>query len=340
VKSLQIERRPYRTGFTQIEILVTIGLISLLIALLLPAIQAARERSRMVSCLNNLRQIGVAYQSMESTHRAFPPLLNRDPRLPQQWNDLSKFNVKSAHYYMLPGLEQKSVYESIVLDNDVWTGNDPIQSSLNQAVLDMYVPVFVCPSNNVGQGGVSYLICYGTSSSGESTPGHQPPNTVLPGVANGVSSNMIADGLSNTVAFSERLTGDQDSERYNPSRDWAYIDSLSQAIESTSPLLPDMMQHLCRRDVRMEQQHASYNGSGWLFGRLGVTGYNHVLTPNSTTADCATPGGGVGAYSARSRHFQGVHALFCDGSTRFWSESVDTSVWRAVGTISGDEVGE
>lgn len=326
-----------REGFTLIEVLVVIGLIGILVALLLPAVQAARERSRLVSCKNNLRQIGLAFQQVENTYRAFPPIRTRTTHMPQTLVDLSRLNPKSAHFDLLPALELANVYEKVVVEDDQWSGNDPLQSNKNELLIKMRLPIFVCPTDYVPEAGISYLICFGTSTGGESTPAYPPPNTLLPGVGAGVAAARISDGLSNTVAFSERLIGDHTPDDYNPVRDWAYVPSLSDAISNTPPLLPDTIKHLCQRDVRPGQPHASYNSTGWLFGIFGITGYNHVLPPNSSIADCATPGGGVGAYSARSHHSQGVNSLLADGSVRFWSESVDISLWRAVGTIDGGE---
>lgn len=331
---------PHREGFTLIEVLVVIGLIGILVSLLLPAVQSARERSRNASCQNNLRQIGLAFHQFENTYGAFPPVRNHTTRVPRSLADLSRLNPKSAHFDLLPGLELTNIYEKVVIEDDQWSGNDPMQSSKNEILVATRLPIFVCPSDSVPEGGLSYLICFGTSSGGESTPAHRPPNTILPGVGVGVYAARITDGLSNTVAFAERLTGDHISDEYNPVRDWAYVPSLSDAISNTPPLLPDKIRNLCQRDVRLGQPHASYNSTGWLFGVFGVTQYNHVLPPNSSIADCATPGGGVGAYSARSHHPEGVNSMLADGSVRFWSESVDTSLWRAVGTIDGGEATE
>ncbi|MEI6539508.1 MAG: DUF1559 domain-containing protein, partial [Planctomycetota bacterium] len=288
-----------REGFTLIEALVVTGLIGMLVALLLPAVQAARERSRLVSCKNNLRQIGLAFQQVENTYGAFPPIRTRTTQMPQTLVDLSRLNPKSAHFDLLPGLELTNVYEKVVVEDDQWSGNDPLQSSKNEVLVKMRLPIFVCPTDQVPEAGISYLICFGTSTGGESTPEYRPPNTLLPGVGAGVSAARISDGLSNTVAFSERLIGDHTPDDYNPVRDWAYVPSLSDAIGNTPPLLPDTIKHLCRRDVRPGQPHASYTRTGWRLGIFGITGYNQVLPPDSSIADSATQRGEVGGYSPR-----------------------------------------
>jgi type II secretory pathway pseudopilin PulG len=323
-----------RTGVTAIELLTVISIIGLLSGLMLPAIQSARERARMLQCSNNLRQIGVAYHGFASSHGQFPPLHNKGlPSIPG--GNLSGYLFRSAQYFLLPGLEQSELYQRIDVSSDSWTGYDPPVSRLNQRHLETRIPVFQCPSDDVPIGGISYLISQGTSSNGFTTPGYPPPNTVVRGVGTGVRAAVITDGLSNTVAFSERLVGDHDPSRYTPARDVAWSSVLQNGQPPT--ILPDAVSTICASGVRSASGHTSFCSTGWLFGYFGTTSYNHVLRPNSEIPDCTSPYVGFGAYSARSFHRSGVSVLYADGASDFVSEEVDVAVWRAIGSINGHE---
>src|SRR5438034_10916922 len=101
----------HRSAFTLVELLVVVAIIGVLVALLLPAVQAAREAARRMSCGNNLRQIGLALQNFESTFKYFPSSLRPTPPDP---NGL--FNGWSVHGQILPYLEQGNLYRNIQSD--------------------------------------------------------------------------------------------------------------------------------------------------------------------------------------------------------------------------------
>lgn len=328
-----------RAAFTLVEVLTVVGVIGLVVGLLLPAVQSAREQARKTLCANRLRQIGVAYQNFESAHGRFPPSVARTPTATPPQAMMSDFYPKSAHYYLLPFLELAGLYEQIAFESDVWSGSDPVKSSRNQALIEHPVPAFVCPSDPgaIAPGAVSYLISHGTSCLGYTTPDYSAPNTVQRGVAAGVRTADIVDGMSSTVAFSERLIGDHDRTKYTPSRDLAYVPVLRRV--SLPDILPDGIRQICSTQVQSHQAHGSFVSTGWLFGYFATTSYNHVLPPNSAIPDCASASGGVGAYSARSLHPGGVFVLFADGAVDFISETIDQMIWRAVGSIEGQEVG-
>jgi hypothetical protein len=104
------------------------------------------------------------------------------------------------------------------------------------------------------------------------------------------------------------------------------------------PALPDEAVELCELLVSLSSPHTSFSGTGWLFHRLGATTYNQILPPNSPIPDCAASvPGGTGVYTARSLHASGCHALLGDGAVRFVSESIDGSLWRALGTTNSAE---
>jgi prepilin-type N-terminal cleavage/methylation domain-containing protein len=205
-----MSRRFLRTGFTLVELLVVIAIIGILVALLLPAIQAAREAARRNSCSNNLKQLGVALQNYHDTYQRFPPVavfgkFGGPGRAPP--------SVPSPAYnhtwclMILPFMEQQALYDSVDKNLRVW--DQPIRSTV--------VPAFLCPSD-AGFGedpnqthGIA-VTHYVASEGYHWWPGSAVPNfPFAPGVdfqgvfAGGQSTKMsgITDGTSQTIVVAE-----------------------------------------------------------------------------------------------------------------------------------------
>src|SRR5262245_14580625 len=121
-----------RAAFTLVELLVVIAIIGVLVALILPAVQSAREAARRMSCSNNLRQIGLALQTSESIHKAFPSSLRPTP---VDANGL--FNGWSVHGQILPYLEQAGLYQGINFD---------LPYSAQSSISSVRVKSFICPA--------------------------------------------------------------------------------------------------------------------------------------------------------------------------------------------------
>lgn len=125
-----------RGGFTLVELLVVIAIVAMIVALLLPAVQAAREAARRTSCLNNLKQIGLAVNNYESGNRAFPPGAMWDP---------GKIARGSALVFLLPFLEHNELYDAYDfrqpnIDDARLPGGDSRIGSVS-------IPTFLCPSD-------------------------------------------------------------------------------------------------------------------------------------------------------------------------------------------------
>jgi len=333
--------RGSRHGLSVIELLVTLGVVSILAGILLPAVQQARERSRAIDCANRMRQLGAAAQSFEAVHQRFPWANILALPLDAPFDQVQKQKLVSAHYRLLPYLDLSDLQRSIVLEGDVWAYPQlgPPSSQNNSAAVAVRLPVFACPSDTVPARALSYHYCGGTSTSIHTTPDLPPPNSSLHGMArsgSGVRAQDVRDGLSNTMMFSERLVGSQSLRQFVPMRDVAMVED-SRAAPFF--LTPDEALVGCRRLAGSVRRYSPYGGMGWLFFGFGTTVYNHVLPPNSPTPDCAT--GSLAssmAFTARSFHRGGVNALRADGSVRLTSQEIDLAIWRTLATIDGREV--
>ncbi|MGC1274921.1 MAG: DUF1559 domain-containing protein [Planctomycetaceae bacterium] len=317
-------------GFTIIELLVSIGVISLLLSLLLPAVQSARQAALRIDCSNRLHQIGLATQNYADVHGGMlPPASVRVVVMPE--GRMIPRNL-SPQARLLPYLEMSAVWDSIDLaetGDGAGDGRDPPGSPLNAALLTQSVPVLTCPADSVPLGGNSYRMCRGSTPGLHVSPG-SGSNRALLGVARhfGCELSKITDGLSSTACFSERVVGDQDPSSYDPWRDRAILEMTG--VNG----LPDEMAAACQLVPADVKEHASFDGATWLLTANHLTLYNHVLPPNSKTPDCHDS---HDAITARSHHAGGVHVLFCDGGVRFVSASYDLDAWRGIASIDGGE---
>ena len=308
-------------GFTLVELLVVMGLIGLLLSLMLPAVQSARETARRAQCQNHLKQIGLALANYADVHRCVPPAIapyNTFPPPVQHY----KRNL-SIHAQLLPYLEQAAIYGRIDL-NETGDGSsaEPPTSDVNQALLSHRIVVFECPSDSVPSGGTSYRASDG-SKRGSGIVAHH-----------GCRLQRVTDGLSQTVFFSEKVVGDRDSGVFTAWRDRAHFPEPVPGPPPDPEAIMSTLMARCRAPASALIGHDSFGGSSWLFSGYENTHYNHVLTPNSSIPDCDI---GYRAIAARSLHPGGVHVLMGDGAVRFASESVDLIIWRGIGTIAGNE---
>lgn len=320
---------PKRAALTIVELMVAMSVISLLVAILLPAVQAARERSRRTQCLNNLREIVQACAAHEGARGEFP-------YTSVTFYENGKFYPAcSPHARLLPYLEQGAAYAQIdFADYPIDDASSPLYSAHNGGLISFSINVFRCPSDSGLSGGNNYRACMGLGP-GIFTP-KQPSGCSDPGNSAGAFANgrgvkaaEFLDGLSATVMFSERVMGSRGA--YRPYSDYrVYLGSICTVSEAVS---------ICGSLAAGPTD--SNGGSTWLFGGWRQTWYNHILTPNSRIPDCAagdlTEGGGYGAYTARSYHPGGLNSAMADGSARFLSEDVDALVWRAISTRAGGE---
>ncbi len=328
-------------GFTLVELLVVIAVIGILVALLLPAVQAAREAARRMSCTNNLKQLGLAMHNYVSAHRMLPN---------SGWSDSAAGYPTdySPQAKLLPYCEQTNLHD--LIDFTVHPGGKFGLGHFGMAdqlrtIAGTIIPMFVCPSDpepvlhdiesggaTVSFAGTNYAFNGGDGTSSDRNMATTTDKGGLSWTDAKVGLQQITDGLSNTLAFTESLRGSglvltttsqPDTQLYcaSPCND-ATAAAADQGLSSLLPLV-----------------------TGWTGKRLttwlegGVPNgplMNGRFTPNSPVPDLSYLSAKL--TGARSRHPGGVNACLCDGSVRFISETIEKATWRALWTRGGGEV--
>jgi prepilin-type processing-associated H-X9-DG protein len=332
-------RQAERSGLTLVELLAVIGVICVLLGLLMPAVQTAREAARRVTCQNHLRQIGLGLHAYHDSNSLFPPsLMGHADRTKAPYH-----GYHSIHLRLLTSIDL-ALYNSVnfqwptyPLETLGWSRDLPDEelraNAPNETAFRTRVSVFLCPSDTIAgvQAGTNYRGNTGVGPNYKTDFEHPDSgNGVFPEVEI-IGLSRIPDGASHTVAFSERVIGSQDSTLADPTLD-AY--SLR-----TRVYLGDHLFTACRIEAHRRSRHFPFHGRWWFWTGRERTLYTHTQRPNGNVPDClrgaARPAFGMA--TARSWHLGGVNALMADGSLRFISESIDTAVWRGFGTRNGSE---
>ena len=332
--------RGARRAFTLIELMVTLAVISILIALLLPAVQKAREAARRMSCSSNLRQIGIALHNYHDIHRVLPFGCGTDyDGLVSSLGTLRDRRY-SALSQILPQLEQANVYQRLnflVAPFAPYVNSGAYDpeciasgglSAINGEAAVTVISTLLCPSDidriQSVWGHNNYRSCNGGGWHGRNGNGMFGQNS-------SVRFAMVADGISNTAMFSERCKGTWNHENF---------DHLADIYETPGIWSEATFREFCLSlspDSAKAYPQNVDAGQNWLEGNFNWTRYNHLMPPNHVSCKNGFTWDGVGM-AASSRHSQGVNVLLGDGSVRFVSENVDAESWRALGSISGGEI--
>jgi prepilin-type N-terminal cleavage/methylation domain-containing protein/prepilin-type processing-associated H-X9-DG protein len=352
-----------RSAFTLVELLVVIAIIGILIALLLPAVQAARESARRTQCTNNLKQFGLALHNYVTSNRRFPcaqfnqilDVATSPEHTAWQTAHPGAPPIPPAYYnwnfiaFMLPYMELDNMAEQI--DTDLPPNNNgPSQWELAnwQAVRSTRPTFFICPSdpnafvsptdqNQIGISHCSYRANRGRYAvNGVNNDGFfQLENNMRFAWRKdktkwGILPNEVLDGLSNTAAMSERAIGDQNPGNYNRKSDWV-VDT-AQTVAAPNYANAQMIRQQCLANTSTVDGD-SQGGQNWFNGLYRITTYNHVAPPNSKSVKIGAGNNANGCNNASSYHPGGVNLLLADGSTRFVRDAVSAETWAAVGGV-------
>lgn len=338
------QRREYPCGFTLIELMTALSIIGLLIALLLPAVQSAREAARRTQCLNNLKQIGLGLNVYQTAHGSFP--LNKgdhriDPERGLPW--LIGSRCYSALTRILPYLDHQPLYSAINFGIETFPVNRSSDFPFPQNITayTTRVEVYLCPSDSSSEPtsfGSNYRGNCGVGPSTSTTGEHQDSGNgfyTFPGV---LGPSSFPDGLSHTAAYSERPRGTGSGTQLDPARDFGDLMAMNYCNSRSADYALLCCQVAGTRGFPASRQA----GFTWFYGDYGCTSYNHAQEPNGRIPDAVmvTSSSEFGIVTARSFHPGSVNVLMGDGSVRSATNSTARSVWRALGTRNGDELVE
>ena len=307
-----------RAGFSLVELLVVIAIIGVLVGLLLPAVQGAREAARRNGSLSNLKQIGIALHSYHDSHRSLPAGFRSTSTgtwpggnnpVPESGPGWSFFAA------LLPYLEEASLQSTIQLDR-------PITDAANKAARETMVPVFIDPGDTAAR-----LI--NITDSGDPPAEANAPTTLCQAAVCSYAGNLgtqsyeqlpftgvfhrnsrirfadVTDGLSKTIAIGERMSRHTQSSWVGvvPGQELVY------ALESP-------------------KYNAAAPSFNWRPAITAVLVHVNSSAPSRT----GSPGGFVGPYTA------GTQFLNLDGSCRLISEATPRDLFRALCTRAGGEL--
>jgi hypothetical protein len=324
----------------------------MLIALLLPAVQAAREAARRMQCSNNLRQWGLAFHNYHDTMQSFPAPTN--------------VNSFSAQSMVLPFLEQGAFASQIDFSQNVYAGTNiygfnVVKYPNLKLLLCNPLRIMTCPSESVSLKktvtehntqelmdiyGGNYVVCTGSGTGSSFLLNKDGDGLFHLGCWKDISA--VTDGTSNTILMAETLVGDERPissssslqakysayQRIARTQIWGSGNGFSYEKGGTPIVNPDIPADI-----------AAGKGTGWDYNYFRVwisaRGYhstcNTYIMPNQQ--DCPNMGGGnLGFMASRSEHRSGVQVVYFDGSAHFISNTIDREIWHAMGSVNGGEV--
>ena len=289
-----------RKGFTLIEILVVILIVSVIAAIAVPAIFAARASARNLSCTNNLKQISLGLINYASNHGAFP----------------GYYRTYSPLAQILPYIEQSAVYNSINFSVE----NGPFPSPVGL----VNIPTFQCPEDagDFPLGMTNYALNCGVGNK-ITAPFSFGQNIGF------LEYKNVTDGMSQTAFGAEWLKGSPTTKDEKRTIYRAQF----------HPIITGGFEDFCAACETLDQASVSHliKGSSWLTAGFGMTLYNHALPPDSHSCSNGTLLQ-EGAWSASSNHGGKTNVFFGDGHVSSYRHEIDKATWRSLGTMNGSEI--
>ncbi|HZZ28311.1 MAG TPA: DUF1559 domain-containing protein [Pirellulales bacterium] len=364
-------------GFTLVELLVVIAIIGILIALLLPAVQAAREAARRSQCSNNLKQSALAMTNYDNAKKKLPPGTkfwwgDEPPGQPAgtdpvQGAGSSWWDDHGWYSYLCPFIEEKALAQAIHTDKS-------FTDASNYTARTVKVPLFECPSDGMilDEGATpanfmlfarwrgNYAVNFGNTNYGQTNQAIIPATPSLPLIP---AATFKGAPFGPSILRGKKNQAGQNLPGSRP---------LAKISDGTSHTL--LMAEI--RTIKREPNSSSIWGGpiSEIETALGGQTFEGILLPNDPRGDTdnrmpCTGGTGAGTYAiltvqeldgvppcnclggdpanrvnvdgqffaARSKHQGGVNVSFCDGSTHFATDTIDPNIWRALSSAEGGE---
>ena len=346
-------------AFTLVELLVVIAIIGILIALLLPAVQAAREAARRSQCTNNLKQLALAIHNYADTFKAFPP-----KKIGTTGGQCSSAPyTQNAHYgsgwmRLLPFYEQQAIFDEWSSPHNGYTAFGPCPWGAGDSYTTYHyqVATLLCPSDGnaankgaTAYGRNNYVFSCGDSVHSNDNNQSNNPRGMFNNISGKISFANVTDGQSNTAMLSEHLVSINSSVVGQ-----GVVTGLGSSIGGSPGTCYAQIDPNDPKVFLGGTSKANWAGTKWAHGSMSHIGFNTVLPPNGPScADGTNDNTTYGmVHPPTSNHPGGVNVAMGDASVRFISETIDTGniyaapttqgasrygVWGALGTKDGGE---
>ena len=354
--------RTSRTGFTLVELLVVIAIIGVMVGLLLPAVQAAREAARRMSCGNNFKQIGLAVHNYHAAYNQMPKQKSGtgfDPTTGAWWDGSTKTNQGQLSWMVgiTPFVEQQAIWEQIsnplgfqlsgntlVTKTPPWPAFGPRPGDYTYPPAMTEISAFRCPSDPgtglPAMGRTNYAGSLGDSfSKSESGPVDQylkveqaaaewtragQRGMFVPHMK--LSFKDVLDGLSNTILAGEINTDLGDRDVTTDAAIFKGSKANPSICKTDGSVDPSRPRFWAAATATIIKNHGSIYGRGyeWTMGETMYTAIHTILPPNSTVCWQGEWAGQEGIAPPSSRHQGGCHVLMGDGAIKFITDSIES----------------